>query len=338
MAAAEDVKSELQLWHVTEPYLHLHCGLGEGPYYEAVTGSLRFVDIKKKRVHVVKNLDNPHPKPEDVETIQLDTPVTVTADIDSVDPRDQILIGAKYGIAALDRRTGTYEYIARFSADVDNVRLRSNDGAVDPHGRFWLGTMTDIGLDLQAEGTLFLFPGGRAPAQPQRHPVTIPNSVGWSPDQRTQYFTNSTERVIFAWAYDPPDPTTNSTTISSSTISTSTTTSTAKPQDRIFYTHNGPGEPDGFRVDEHGYLWQAVYGEGRVLRISPAGELVGEVRLPTRNVTCVQFVGTELFITSAAMGEGEGGGGSEEEIALGGALFRVEVGVRGVEPFLFRLG
>lgn len=146
MAAPEPA---LQEWHITEPYLHLHCALGEGPYYEAETNSLRFVDIKKKRVHWV-NLDE---GPASATTVQLDTHVTVTADIEGVDPRERILIGVKYGIAVLDRKTGKYEYIARF-AEGDNERLRSNDGAADPHGRFWLGTMTDIGLDLQPEGKM----------------------------------------------------------------------------------------------------------------------------------------------------------------------------------------
>jgi sugar lactone lactonase YvrE len=53
----------------------------------------------------------------------------------------------------LDRKTSQYEYVARF-APSDNERLRSNDGAADPHGRFWLGTMSDIGLDLQPEGEM----------------------------------------------------------------------------------------------------------------------------------------------------------------------------------------
>lgn len=150
-----------------------------------------------------------------------------------------------------------------------------------------------------------------------RHPVTIPNSVGWSPDTRTLYFTHSTERTIFAFDY-----------------SAATTTGDVLSRERVFYVHDGPGEPDGFRVDVEGNLWQAVYGEGRVLKISPGGKLVGEIRLPTKNVTCTQFVGTELFITTAGMEEGEG---TEEEVKLSGALFRVDIGASGLDPFLFKL-
>lgn len=136
---------------MSEPYLNLHCKLGEGPYYEAATNSLRFVDIINKRVHTVSLTEGP----DSVKTIQLDVPVTVTADVDGVDPQEKILIGVKYGIALLDRNTGTYEYVAKFAAADGKAdeRLRSNDGAVDPHGRFWLGTMTDFGLgDIQPEG------------------------------------------------------------------------------------------------------------------------------------------------------------------------------------------
>ncbi|KAI1484202.1 regucalcin [Daldinia eschscholtzii] len=322
-AAVEAKPQQLQQWHVKEPYLHLRCGLGEGPYYEEATHSLRFVDIKKKRVHVVDLAKIPYPNPNPsvdpsaapagVETIQLDTPVTVTADIEGVDPRERILIGAKYGLAVLDRRTGAYEYVTKFNPDKDNERLRSNDGAVDPHGRFWLGSMSDFGYDLQPEGSVFLFDGTRT-ARSMRHPVTIPNSVGWSPDGRTLYFTHSTERTIHAYDYDPD----------SGEVS----------RERAFYVHDGPGEPDGFRVDVDGNLWQAVYGESRVLKISPEGKLVGEIKLPTKNITCVQFVGTELFITTAGMQEGEG---TPEEVELSGALFRVDVGVKGLDPFSFKL-
>lgn len=149
-------KKTFQEWTVQEPYLNLHCKLGEGPYYEEATNSVRFVDIINKRVHTVSLTQGP----ESVQTIQLDVPVAVTADVQGDDPQDTILLGVKYGIALLNRKTGSYEYLARFASvdgadGQDNDRLRSNDGAVDPHGRLWLGSMTDFGLgEIQAEGRL----------------------------------------------------------------------------------------------------------------------------------------------------------------------------------------
>lgn len=144
-----------QEWNVKEPYLNLHSRLGEGPYYEKATNTLRWVDIIGQRVHTVSLAEGPG----SVTTIQLDTPVTVTADVEGHDPQEKILIGVKYGIALLDRKAGKYEYLAKFaSADgQENERLRSNDGAVDPHGRFWLGSMTDFGRgEFQTEGTFLV--------------------------------------------------------------------------------------------------------------------------------------------------------------------------------------
>lgn len=145
-------EQSFQEWRVDEPYLNLHCKLGEGPYYEEATNTLRFVDIIQKRVHTVSLAQGP----ESAQTIQLDSPVTVTADVEGVDPQDKILIGVKYGLALLDRKTGQYEYIIKFAvADgKENERLRSNDGGVDVHGRFWMGCMTDFGQgDFLPEGT-----------------------------------------------------------------------------------------------------------------------------------------------------------------------------------------
>ncbi|KAK0646003.1 regucalcin [Cercophora newfieldiana] len=298
---------EIQHWHVTKPYVDLHCALGEGPYFEKATNTLRFVDIKKKQVHTVSLSEGP----DSLRTVQLDVPVTVTANIQGRAPQDQILVGLKYGIAVLDRKTGKYEYLTKF-AEQDNARLRSNDGAADPHGRFWLGTMTDFGLgDFEPEGSLFRFDHGKSVAS-TRDRLTIPNSVGWSPDAKTMYFTHSTARQVFAFDYDP--------------------VTGGLSNERLFYQHHGTGEPDGFRVDVEGNIWHAVYGEGKVLKISKEGKLVGEVNLPTRNITCPEFVGTELLITCADDDEGEG-----ESKRFGGALWRVDVGVEGLGHYEFKL-
>lgn len=126
--------------------------------------------------------------------------------------------------------------------------------------------------------------------------------------------THSSAREILAFSYD---------------MSTG-----ALSDRRLFYKHEGAGEPDGFRVDVDGNLWSAVYGEGRVVKVSPEGKLVGEVRVGTNNATCVQFVGTELFVTTANDDEGKGG---EESKRLGGAIFKVDVGVEGMELFKYKM-
>lgn len=36
-----------------QPYLKLQCGLGEGPFWEEATNTLRFVDIVKQQLHVI---------------------------------------------------------------------------------------------------------------------------------------------------------------------------------------------------------------------------------------------------------------------------------------------
>ncbi|KAI3392561.1 hypothetical protein diail_5503 [Diaporthe ilicicola] len=306
--------ANLQEWTVDEPYLNIHCKLGEGPYYEKATNTLRWVDIFNHRVHTVSLTEGP----ESVKTVQLDTPVGVTADVEGSDPQDKILIGIKYGIALLDRKTGKYEYIARFwSADgQDNERLRSNDGAVDPHGRFWLGNMTDFGKgEFQNEGGLYFFDLTKKPSQTKKivPDLMIPNSISWSPDNKTLYYTVSNAGKVYAYDYDLTDGSVSG--------------------HRVFYEHDGTGAPDGHRVDKDGNMWHTVYGESRVVKISPEGKVIGQINLPTRNITCCEFVGSELYITTANDDEGEGR--SKE---LGGALFKVDVGTTGLEPFKLKLG
>lgn len=301
---------QIQRWTADKPFLVIRCSLGEGPFYERQSHSLRFVDIMEKRIHTVSLTNGP----ESLKTIQLDVPVSVTADVDGLDPTKSILVGLKHGIALLDRQSQTYEYVSRFdtgSTEAASERIRANDGAVDPQGRFWLGSMTDFGFGdpKPEEGALYRF--ASESAYRVKGGVAIPNGIGWSPDQRTMYLAHSTAKKVLAFDYAPDGTVSN---------------------ERILYQYDGAGEPDGLRVDEEGALWVAVCGGGKVLRLSSRGEAIGEVGVPTRFVTCVQFIGTELYITTGADEDGQG-----ESKEFGGSIFRVDVGVRGLEPFQFRL-
>lgn len=101
----------------------------------------------------------------------------------------------------------------------------------------------------------------------------------------------------------------------------------------MFWQHDADGDPDGFKMDADGYIWQAIYGEARVLRISPEGKVVGQIDYPAKCITCPVFVGTELWVTSAGGGETEAEAGQ-----YAGGVFKVDVGIGGLKDFKFKLG
>ncbi|KFY32489.1 hypothetical protein V493_00149 [Pseudogymnoascus sp. VKM F-4281 (FW-2241)] len=307
--------SELQRWEIQEPYLRPNGDLLEGPFYEPENNRLRFVDIIQRKLHVIDIAEGP----TSLKTIDFDIPVGVTADIEGIDSNDKILIGGKTGIAILDRNTGKYEYIKTFYDGADEARddrLRSNDGNVDSEGRMWIATMTDFHAGpCKPEGHLFSFDSSLNRAT-HRSELVIPNSIGWSLSNTTLYLVHSTEATIYAYDFD------------------AATGSISYP--RVFWKLDTGSEPDGFAIDVEGYIWQAVYGDGKVLRISPEGKTVGEIILPTRNVTCCAFVGEDLWITTASE-SAENAKLYPESARNGGALYKINVGIAGVKKHKFSL-
>ena len=192
--------------------------------------------------------------------------------------------------------------------------MRFNDGAVDSHGRFWAGAMNDpIIKNPVAEGVLF-----RLDPDLSLHrllaPVTIPNGIGWNLEDDTMYFTDSATNKIFAFDFDAATG--------------------AIGNRRVHFEASESLEPDGFAIDVEGCIWTAIYGGAKVLRISPAGQVIGQIDLPTRNPTCPTFIGTELFITSAK--DDRNDERLRHSVRYGGRVFRVDVGVCGKPKNEFR--
>lgn len=192
--------------------------------------------------------------------------------------------------------------------------MRFNDGAVDSHGRFWAGAMNDPKAQpIGPEGVLF-----RLDPDLSLHrmlaPVTIPNGIGWNAQDDTMYLTDSLTAKIFAFDFDAATG--------------------AISNRRVHIDFGAPLEPDGLVIDVEDCIWSAVYGGGKVVRISPAGKVIGEIALPTRNVTCPTFVGTELFITTAK--DDRDDEEFPQSIRYGGQVYRVDVGIRGKPKNEFR--
>jgi L-arabinonolactonase len=140
--------------------------------------------------------------------------------------------------------------------------------------------------------------------------VACANSTCWSPDGTILYFTDMPTRRIDALDYD-------------------VATGAASNRRMFVDLAREPGFADGSAVDADGYLWNAQWGGGKLVRYSPQGAVDREIELPVTNPTCLTFGGPDLdilFITSAWFG-------LDEEARAGqpaaGGLFAMKPGVHG---------
>ena len=193
--------------------------------------------------------------------------------------------------------------------------MRCNDGAVDSQGRYWVGTMNDPKVkDPTDEGVLFRLDPDMS-LHRMIEGVSIPNGMSWSSDDKTMYFTDSPSKNIYKYDYDR-------------------TTGSISNRQVFFHVEEDNAVPDGFAVDTEECFWIALAGGGKVLRVSPDGEVIGQIILPTRMISCPGFVGQDLFITTA---EEEDPGKYPESVRYAGSIFRVPVGVQGKRPLKFHI-
>jgi sugar lactone lactonase YvrE len=225
--------------------------------------------------------------------------------------RGGLLLAMRSSIAFFDPATGALERVAAPEAGRENMRF--NDGKCDRQGRFWSGTMND--LVREPSGTLYRLDPQRG-CVAQFNGLRTPNILAWSPDGRIMYFADSRSQVIHAYPYEPA------------------TGELGAP--RVFHTVEPPAIPDGATVDAEGFVWSALYGGSRVVRIAPDGRVDRTIELPVEQPTSCQFAGPNLdvlFITTARQRL------TQEQLAqqpLAGALLAADVGVRGLPETRYR--
>ncbi len=188
--------------------------------------------------------------------------------------------------------------------------MRFNDGRCDRQGRFWAGTMVcNMGLASRA-GALYRH-DAMTGLQKMREGFITPNGLGFSPDGRTMYLSDSHPTVQLIWAFDYD--------ITSGTPS----------NQRIFVDMNRlPGRPDGAAVDADGCYWICANDAGFVHRFTPTGQLDRSLAVPVKKPAMCAFGGAgldTLFVTSIRP---EGIDLSDQPLA--GGVFALHPGVRGL--------
>jgi sugar lactone lactonase YvrE len=193
-----------------------------------------------------------------------------------------LILGMRGGAAVIDHWDAEPRpFGPPFLADTPDYRC--NDACTDAAGRWWLASVDEAKATHDAalyridpDGGIARMFGG----------MTTGNGAAFSPDGRTFYHADTPTHAIRAFDHDPE------------------TGTLANP--RLFhqFTH-GTGRPDGAAVDAEGCLWSALFDGGRVVRLSPAGDLLATVPLPVSRPTMIGFGGVDgcaAFITTARKG------------------------------------
>lgn len=223
---------------------------------------------------------------------------------------------------------GLYDVVAQDDGTLSATRLadvrhshaamRFNDGRCDRQGRFWAGTMA---LDMVAgipAGALYRLDGEARgePLAAQMNDFIVPNGLGFSPDGRTMYLSDSHPGVQLIWAFDYD--------LDSGTPSNR----------RLFVDMNAyPGRPDGAAVDIDGCYWICGNDAGLIHRFTPDGRLDRSLQVPVKKPAMCAFGGPgldTLFVTSIRPG------GDLSDQPLAGGLFALHAGVAGLEEPRFR--
>jgi sugar lactone lactonase YvrE len=273
--------------------------LGESCRWDAVHGRLLWVDVFAGRLYCAR--------PEGDRLILAET-YDVPGHLTAVAPVQGTghgwIVAANQGIAHLGE-DGGFTWLT-CPEERNGGRVRMNDAACDPQGRFWVGSMAYD--EAPGAGTLYRYGLDGALATVLTG-VTISNGIGWSPDGASMYYIDSGAATVSVYDFD------------------AATGEIANGRALAVFDAAREGMPDGLCVDDEGCLWVAVWGGGQVRRYTPEGELVARVRVEATQPSCCAiggWDGTKLYITTAREGL------SEEILSRepdAGRVFCVDVGV-----------
>jgi DNA-binding IclR family transcriptional regulator/sugar lactone lactonase YvrE len=217
-----------------------------------------------------------------------------------------LLLATRSSFQTLDLDTGALEVLAR--SPHHSPSHRHNKGACDARGRFWSSNM---GLEaVSAVGNLLrLDEHGRVERMDSG--LTLPNAIGWSPDQRTMYLTDSAVRIIYAYDFD----------LDAGTVAN------RRPLVRV---PANLGRPTGLAVDVDGFLWSVHADGARLTRYAPDGGVERVLGLPVPRANGCGFGGPDMRTLFIATSRDRLSFRRLADAPLSGSLFAYEAPVAGL--------
>lgn len=247
--------------------------VGESPVWSTAEQALYWVDIEGRKIRRCQpgSVTNSWTLPERVGCIALSQDGRVIAAMES-------------GIAAVtlgESGSVRLDWLGRIDHPAANMRF--NDGRCDAAGRLWVGTMVMDMTLTSSQGGLYCL-DERGLTGPHVSGLLTPNGLGFSPDHKTLYLSDSHPQSQQIWAFDFE--------LESGTLSNR----------RLFVDMQPlPGRPDGAAVDAAGNYWICANDAGQVHCFAPDGSLQRSLAVPFPKPSMCAFGGVsldQLFVTS----------------------------------------
>lgn len=274
------------------------CIVGEGPLWHPFEQRLYWTDIDTGRLFRYDPATGKHEQIYEGEKVG---GFTIQAD-------GALLLFMDRGAVNLWRNGKMTSVIEHIEEEKDS---RFNDVHADPMGRVYCGTMA-VG---ERMGRLHLLETDGA-LTPILDGIGCSNGMGFTRDRKGMYYTDSFKHEIYLFDYDA----------ATGKLSNRRLFSKAQPDD---------GFPDGMTVDAEGCVWSARWDGSCLVRLAPDGTELQRVSFPAKKVSSITFGGpdyTDMYVTTA------GGDKKDTDGEHAGALFRINLGVRGLPEFLSRVG
>lgn len=278
-----------------EPIFESIAEHGEGPVWHAQKQYLYWVDLFKGTFFRASITDL------SVEQFTIGQPLGVLA----LREHGGLVMAAEHDFNFFDIQDTK---LTPISSNLGNGKIptRFNDGAVDPRGRFFAGTMSwdgtaDVGklYRLDPDQTVTLL----------EEKLYIPNGMGWSPEGNIFYLTDTHKHVIYAYDYE----------LTTGDISNR----------RVHIRFEDTEFPDGMTLDTEGHFWISFWGGSKIGRFDSSGKHVEDIGLPVPHPTSCCFGGADmksLFVTTSQLPLSED---EKKRFPLAGRTFQIQTDTLG---------
>ncbi len=250
--------------------------LGENVRWHAQQEKFYWTDILSKRLYLWSPASNV------LEVVN--TPHRISS-FAFIKDSSYLLVAYDKGLALFDPFTEIFRLLASLEGNLPLNRF--NDGTCDKHGRYWLGSMNDSGLEPTPKtGALYCCDviEGKLVVNKTLDEIAISNGLAFAPESDCLFFADSPSKKIHRYQ---------------------TNKEHHKLTDEHLFTQTTLGVPDGATIDAQGNYWFANWAASCIQSVSPEGLTLFKAQIPAIQPTCIALGGPNmdlLCVTSAKAG------------------------------------